>query len=128
MKPKQSPANKLTDDILKYLFSVGVFCWREDSNPVPVATKGLITGFRPPRQKGKPDIMGSMSPFGRTLGVEVKIGKDRLRPEQIGFHANLRKMGGLVLVVKTFEDFINQWEEYAIQANTRTAQEVEIKH
>lgn len=105
---KQSPTNKLTDDILKHLYEHGVFAWREDSNPVPVARKGIIEGFRPPRKRGKPDIMGILPDQGRTLGVEIKVGKDRLRPEQIGFHQTARMKGAAIMVVKDWDDYIRQ--------------------
>ena len=49
------------------------------------------------------------SPSGKFWGIEIKIGKDRLRPEQIGFMSSVHKMGHLASVVKTFEDFLNQW-------------------
>ena len=65
--------------------------------------------MRPSGKAGLPDIMGILQPRGRLLGIEVKTGKDRLRPEQIGFHANARAAGALILVVKDYDDFINQW-------------------
>lgn len=107
-KPKQSPTNELTERIIGHLFRHGVFAWREDANPVPVVRAGVFSGFRPPRKTGKPDIIAILPPRARFLGLELKVGKDRLRPEQIGFHATVAKMGGQVLVVKTWEDYLTQ--------------------
>jgi hypothetical protein len=60
-------------------------------------------------KSGSPDIISILPTTGRFCGVEVKVGKDKLRPEQEGFIASTRKMGGEVLVVKTYEDFLIQF-------------------
>lgn len=75
-------------------------------------------GLRPGSKSGVPDIIG-ISPAlwgdirheGRFIGIEIKTGKDRLRPEQEGFHHTARKLGAIILVVKDYEDFITQWTE-----------------
>lgn len=106
-----SQTNDTTRDILSFLFAARVFAWRENVLPVPVARAGSVIGFRSGSKSGKPDIMGILSPNGRSLCCEVKTGKDKLRPEQIGFLENARKMGALVMVVKDFKDFLKQWED-----------------
>lgn len=45
-------------------------------------------------------------PNYRFLGIEIKIGKDRIRPEQEGFHANIVRMGHLSMIVHSREDFL----------------------
>lgn len=54
---------------------------------------------------GSSDIFAILPPAGTFLGIEVKTGKDSLRPEQTGFIKNIEAMGGKCLVVKDFEDF-----------------------
>lgn len=116
MKPKKkSPTNETTRRILNFLFSVGVFAWRENVLPIPLVGG---RGFRPGSKSGKPDIVGILPSLwgsslykGRFLGVEVKTGRDRLRPEQEGFHFTARKLGAVILVVKDFNDFKQQWEQ-----------------
>ena len=103
-----SVTNELTQQILEHLYSVGIFAWRQNVLPIPVVRSGILTGFRPGGKSGLPVIMGVLFPVGRVLCVEIKTGKDRLRPEQIGFHANVRRMGGVVLVVKTWDDYMEQ--------------------
>lgn len=102
-----SATNQTTRNILNYLFSKGIFAWRED-------TTGLfdprIGRFRPAAKTGKPDIMAIL-PGGKFLGIEVKTGVDKLRPEQVGFIANTEKMGAKVLVVKDFDDFLDKIKE-----------------
>ena len=46
---------------------------------------------------------------GVLVAVEVKIGRDRLRPEQEGFLANIRHVGGRAFVAKTYPDFLVDW-------------------
>lgn len=80
--------------------------------PIPVAGGG----FRPGSKSGIPDIMGILPDKwgfhgGTTLGIEIKTGRDKLRPEQIGFHFTARKLGAVIMVVKDFNDFLSQWNE-----------------
>lgn len=74
---------------------------------VPIPGTGR---FRPAPKTGLPDIVAIKPPGGQHVGIEVKTGRDRLRPEQVGTLENIRRMGGIALVVKDFEDFLNQWE------------------
>lgn len=111
---KKSPTNETTRRILNFLFSQGVFAWRENVLPVPLANGG----YRPGSKSGKPDVVGILPALwgdtmfqGKFLGVEVKTGKDRLRPEQEGFHFTARKLGAIIFVIKDFEDFLKQWNQ-----------------
>lgn len=112
---KKSLTNETTQRILTFLFHAGVFAWRENVLPIPLPGG---RGFRPGSKSGKPDIVGILPALwgssmyqGRFLGVEIKTGRDRLRPEQEGFHTQARKLGAVILVVKDFNDFIKQWEQ-----------------
>jgi hypothetical protein len=109
-----SVTNQTTRDILNFLFKERVFAWRQNTLPIPMVREGVVTGFRPGGLSGQPDIVGILPAIGnrdggRYIGIEIKTGKDRLRPEQIGFHANVRLMGGVIMVVHTFEDFLEQF-------------------
>lgn len=114
-----SQTNATTNDILKFLFSAHVWVWRQNVLPIPVERDGQIVSFRPGSKVGLPDIMGSIGPglltgSGRVYGVpcyiEVKTGRDKLRPEQIGFQSNARDFGCVHMVVKDYADFLRQWE------------------
>lgn len=119
MKPKKKLStidltNETTRRILNFLFSQGVFAWRENVLPIPL----LSGGYRPGSKAGKPDIVGILPDIwggsvcgGKFFGCEVKTGKDRLRPEQEGFHFTARKLGAIIFVVKDFEDFLKQWNQ-----------------
>lgn len=104
-----SKTNDTTSTILDFLFRAGIFAWRENVSPIPVSRNGVITGFRSGGISGKPDIIALRSPGGQFVGIEVKTGKDKLREAQIGFHTNARKAGAIILVVKDFKDFKEQW-------------------
>lgn len=115
MKNNGSPTNRTTTAILSFLFESGVYAYRQNSTGIPDVRKGI---FRPAAKVGLPDIVGILPDTGdyygckgTYLGVEVKTGKDTLRPEQLGTHENIKRMGGIVLVVKDYEDFINQWNK-----------------
>lgn len=119
----ESPTNTTTRLILNRLFGFGVFAWRHNTLPVPIFRAGIPTGFRSGSKQGLPDIMGIVPPgvlaplrdrYGIPLWVEVKTGRDSLRPEQLGAHATARKMGAIVLVVKDEQDFLKQWNDLFI--------------
>jgi len=106
-----SEANELTSFILNDLFLRGIFACRhgvaagaaEYENREGVVKKRFfkagITGGH--------DIFAWIPDY-RFLGIEIKIKKDRLRPEQVGFHRNITNMGHLSITVKSKEDYLNQ--------------------
>ena len=100
----QSPANKLTNEILLYLYKKGAFAWRQNVSGIPISGGRM----RPASKKGVPDIIGCFQ--AHFFGVEVKIGKDILRPEQIGFIRSVAIVGGTVFVAKNFKDFTKEFE------------------
>lgn len=97
--------NQTTNAILKLFYDSGVYSYRQNSTGIPLPGGG----FRYAAKTGLPDIVAILSPNGKYCGVEVKTGKDRLRPEQIGTLANIKRVGGIGIVVKDFQDFILQW-------------------
>ena len=58
--------------------------------------------------KGSGDITVILPPLGRRLDVEVKYGKDRQSDDQKRFQSELEAMGGLYIIVRTWEDFMHQ--------------------
>lgn len=95
-----------TRKILQFLFNEGVFAWRHNVLPVPL----VGGGFRPGGKSGVPDIIGISPAGGRFISVEVKTGRDRLRPEQDGFIRQARALGALMFIVSDFDDFLMQWK------------------
>ena len=101
--------NATTNSILDFLFRAGIFAWRSNVAPIPIQRKGQVVGFRSGGKAGSPDVEGILPPHGKYFGIEVKTGKDSLRPSQLGFHKTARASGAMILVVKDYSDFLEQW-------------------
>src|SRR3990167_3031974 len=99
-----SDASNLTNQIIDYIYSVGGYAWRASSVGV-YDTK--THAYRTAPKKGVSDILACYK--GRLVAVEIKIGKDRLSDEQIGFMRNIQHVGGIAFVATDFESFINSW-------------------
>ena len=56
--------------------------------------------------KGSADISATIN--GKSVKIEVKIGKDRQSEHQIKYQQSIEKSGGIYLIAKSFEDFIKQ--------------------
>ena len=105
-----SKANELTTAILDHLYRNGAFGWRSESAGVFDQRLGL---YRTSPKRGVSDILAMLPPNGRLLACEVKVGKDRLSPEQTGFLANIKHYGGLTFVAKDFESF-KEWFKHIL--------------
>jgi hypothetical protein len=53
--------------------------------------------------KGSADILGCL-PGGRFLAIEVKAPDGRLSPEQREFLADIRGLGGIAIVARSYRD------------------------
>lgn len=111
---KVNQTNVATRRIIEFLtFEYGAFVWRNNVLPIPL----VGGGFRPGSKKGVPDILGILPCNGRFIGVEVKRGRDRLRPEQKGFHIQATNLGALMIVAKgktadeIFDDFLKKFNK-----------------
>ena len=105
-----SLTNQTTNEILNFLFQQRIFSWRQNTGGIPMIKDGFLTGFRPSGKVGQPDIVGIL-PTGTYLGIEIKSGRDKLSEGQISFHSQARKAGAVILVVKDFPDFLDQWKK-----------------
>lgn len=72
--------------------------------------KQLPGQWLPGQGNGKADIKALIK--GRLIEIEVKHGRDKLRPEQIEYKQQIERSGGVYLVVKTWEDFYQQIKFY----------------
>jgi hypothetical protein len=88
-------------------------CWRNET--------GVGLTFAEPHRpfayglKGSGDIMGLMSPFGRTVAFEIKSGKATQRESQIRFEEMMTRLGGLYFVVRSAKEAL----EFLITAHNR---------
>ena len=79
-----------------------------DAKKIRAAVTGkLATCWRkiPDSARGVSDVIGWHIGTGRWIAVEVKIGTDALRLEQIDWLASLRRAGGAVYMVRDFDSF-----------------------
>lgn len=101
-----SQANELTNQIIDFIYSSGGFGFRASSQGTYDAK---IKSYRSAPKKGVADILALHR--GRFIAIEVKIGKDRLSPEQTGFLQNISHYGGLTFVAKDFDSFRLWWDQ-----------------
>lgn len=89
----------LVNRIRLYLSEIGAMS-------VPVDTPGLLytRDGRPAKfgTKGALDIAATFK--GRAIWIDAKVGKDRLRPDQIKFCAAQEKAGGIAFAAKSIDD------------------------
>lgn len=109
---KSTTTNELTMSILDFLLrSPQCFAWRNNSLPIPLQNGG----FRPAQKRGSSDIVGLYA--SHFFGIEIKTGKDRLRPEQISFNASVQNAGGHIFIASDFEQFKRDFDEWTQTKN-----------
>jgi predicted RecB family endonuclease len=92
--------------VLVALRREGVLVWRNEvghgytSRGTPV-TYGLCPGSA--------DIIACIR--GRFCGIEIKAGRDRVRPDQAAWAAAVRGAGGLVVVARSVEEALSVLED-----------------
>lgn len=102
-------ANRATDAIVCFLNYNGWKVWRQNNTGVYDQSKGV---WRKPNNglKGIPDIIGFRKSDATFIGVEIKVGQDRLSPEQIQFLNELKQANGISMVAHSFDDFLTKYE------------------
>lgn len=104
----------LTNQVINFIYRQGGYAWRASSTGVyDEATQS----YRTAAKKGVADVLAVLPPSGKLLAVEIKIGKDRLSQEQDGFLKNVSHVGGIAIIVKTFDQFL--WKTSVIFAGTQ---------
>lgn len=98
--------NDLVREIRLYLSRIGAMS-------VPVDTPGLLY-TRDGRAakfgtKGALDITATLK--GRAIWIDAKIGKDRLKPDQIKFAAAQEKAGGIAFAAWSVDDVTKRLTE-----------------
>lgn len=95
--------NDLVREIRLYLSGVGAVS-------VPVDTPGLLytRDGRPAKfgTKGALDITATIK--GRAIWIDAKIGRDRLKPDQVKFAAAQERAGGIAFAAWSVDDVANR--------------------
>jgi hypothetical protein len=94
------PANVITAGILLAIPErfPGSRAWRNNAVVANIEGRVIRAGI-----KGQADITGILAPSGRRLEIEVKAGKDRMRPEQIAFRDAVMAAGGVHVIAHSVE-------------------------
>jgi hypothetical protein len=112
-KFKDTTANELTKSILTYIRLTGNYADR--INNMGVYDQKLKKYRKPGTRKGICDIMASkrITLIDRiiaiTVGIEIKIGKDQLSEHQLIVKKEIEQIGGVYIIAKDWDTFINQW-------------------
>jgi hypothetical protein len=89
----------LVNEIRLYLSEIGAVA-------VPVDTPGLLytRDGRPAKfgTKGALDIAATLK--GRAIWIDAKVGRDRLRPDQVKFCAAQERAGGIAFAAHSTDD------------------------
>jgi biotin-(acetyl-CoA carboxylase) ligase len=100
-KFRDDSANGLTSCIVKYITFRGGFASR--INSTGVYNQKLRKYIPGTSRKGLADIMATYK--GKSLHIEVKIGKDRQSEYQMKVEADVMRSGGLYFIAKDFDSF-----------------------
>jgi len=71
---------------------------------------GSIRWIHPSMQRGTADISAIIS--GRSVKIEIKIGKDKQHEDQKRYQQQVEDAGGVYIIVSDFEDFCQWWYEF----------------
>lgn len=107
---KDSTANGLTKAIIDYITLHGYQA--ERINTMGVArtryrTDGSVAGVQWTKGTGTPgsaDISATIK--GRSVKIEVKIGKDRQSDSQKRYQDKIERAGGVYYIARNFDDFV----------------------
>ena len=83
-------------------------CWRRNSFAAKIGNRFIRSSQLP----GEADITGilNINGVGIRLEVEVKCGRDSLRPAQIVFGRMIESCGGIYIVARDVESALNEIE------------------
>ena len=87
------------DNRIKYVDSVGF-----------VKQIGRITWTKSSMQAGSADL--SLTIRGRSVKVEIKIGKDTQKKAQKEYQRQIEAAGGQYWIIKTFQEFYDRYQEF----------------
>jgi hypothetical protein len=94
-----TPEGRVKAACLRYLEKRCIKAWNNPTGCTRIAPDRWIRFGK----KGSSDILGCL-PGGRFLAVECKAEHGRLSPEQREFLADIERLGGLALAVKSWRE------------------------
>ena len=124
IKPySDNSANGLTKCVIKWLELNGCQAERISTMGRMVDNRKVVTDVL-----GRKGMIGSMTyipttgtrgsadvsavVFGLSVKIEIKYGKDRQSEAQKQYQSSIEKAGGVYLIVRTFDEFLEWWDNF----------------
>ena len=98
----EATANGLTKSVLTWLQLNGHYCSRIQSQGQWNQKLGRFT--KSTVRKGIGDVMAVID--GKTVMIEIKVGRDKLSPAQIKTQSDVERSGGIYWQIRTFDQFM----------------------
>ena len=108
-KFSDNSANDLTKLIIEWLKVHGYFGARINSGATFDRRLGIYRKGSG-ATAGMADINSVVN--GKSISIEVKFGKDKIRDSQIKVKAEIEAAGGIYLIVRTFDGFLEEIKKY----------------
>lgn len=118
-KFEDKTANGLTKSVVTWINLHGGFAERINTMGRYLPGKSIGVGMYGVKQlkgkyipttstRGSSDVSATIN--GRSVKIEIKIGKDKQSEAQKEYELNTIASGGLYWIVKTFDEFVEQWK------------------
>jgi hypothetical protein len=78
-------------------------------------TVGSLTWIPGTGTKGSADISATIK--GRSIKIEIKIGKDKQSQAQLDYQSDVERAGGVYIIVKSLEGFFEWYDEFITNLN-----------
>ena len=105
-----SPANALTKAVVQLLTLHGFHAWRQNNAAVYDPTRQVFRAGSSTR--GISDVLGYCKRTSRMAAVEVKVGSDKLSPEQAHFLAGIKAAGGFACEARDLAQVERELKSY----------------
>ena len=103
-KFRDDTANGLTQCVCSYLKMHGYFVGRV--NTTGTYNQKLGRFIKSGSTKGMADVTAVIR--GKHVSIEIKVGRDKPRPEQLKVKEQIEQSGGVYMFVRSYDDFLRQ--------------------
>lgn len=97
---------QLVNNCLEFLKYKGIFAFRNNSGQI-FLNDGKKTRVVRMGVKGAADILGIIPPDGKFVAIECKTKNGKLTEYQKNFGEEVKKRGGIYLVIRSIDELIN---------------------
>lgn len=112
-KYSDTTANGLTKCVIDFLNLSGHQAERISSSGRVIKSKGRDIWIPGSSRNGTADISATVK--GRSVKIEIKVGKDRQSEAQKEYQAEVERAGGVYIIVKTFNDLYTWYNQFLSQ-------------